>query len=47
MRNSKEIILKALELRKLGYSYGEISKCLNNIVSRQTIYKWIDKYSNE
>ena len=43
MRNDKEVIDKALELRKTGLSYEKIAKQINK-VSRQTIFKWRKKY---
>ena len=44
MRNSKQMIKKALKLRKTGLSFQQIADQLNNKVSRQTIYKWCKKF---
>lgn len=44
MRNSEDLIKKAINFRKEKFSYEQIAKKLNNEVSRQTIFHWIKKY---
>lgn len=46
MRINKFIIDKGLKLRKEGLSYSQIASKINNIVSRQSIYRWVKKYEN-
>lgn len=46
MRVNKFIIDKALNLRKERLSYSRIASKINNIVSRQSIWRWIKKYED-
>lgn len=46
MKNKKEVINKAIELRKKGLSYAQIQKEIK-IVSRQTICRWVKKYCKD
>lgn len=47
MRNKREVIEKALELRQQGYSMRDIKKKLNNVVSSITIMRWIKKWNKK
>lgn len=50
MRVEREVLILALNLYNEGYSYGGIKKILlertNTVVTRSTIKRWIDKFSN-
>lgn len=47
MRNNAEVILKAMELRKKGKTFAQISEALKKDgtdVTRQSICKWMQEY---
>lgn len=44
MRSNKNMINKALKLRKKGKTYSQIKEILNNKISRKTIGRWLDKF---
>lgn len=44
MRNDKETIEKALNLRKQGKTYSQIAEILDNKVTRQSIMRWLHRF---